>query len=324
MNYEERYNKALERAKKELKTCGSLDCDAAKQLFRVFPELKESEDQKIREAAKHGLQQLGWEHVNGIKIKDILAWLEKQECWTLEDAKDGDVLVSFYGKPFIYNGRFIASSVGAYCGLNIFDNFVKEEITKASNWTRKDGVKPATKEQRDTLFAKMKEVGYEWDAENKELKKIEQESAWSEEDEYQINTILHGLDLKREIYKKQGNEVEERRYNAQYNWLKSLKDRVGCEVNCTTTKEWKPSDEEQKFAWSDADEERFVSCLQKLGTGNIEQPDTINTMWLKSIKTRVQSIAKFVGEEQYMKGVRDGVNDIIKHPEDYGLLPSPF
>ena len=31
---------------------------------------------------------------------------------------------------------------------------------------------PATKEQRDLLFAKMKEAGYEWDAEKKELRKI--------------------------------------------------------------------------------------------------------------------------------------------------------
>ena len=29
---------------------------------------------------------------------------------------------------------------------------------------------PATKEQRDLLFQKMKEAGYEWDAEKKELK----------------------------------------------------------------------------------------------------------------------------------------------------------
>jgi hypothetical protein len=48
---------------------------------------------------------------------------------------------------------------------------------------------------------------------------------WSEEDEYQINTILHGLDLKRGIYKKEGNKVEEERYNTRYNWLKSLKTR---------------------------------------------------------------------------------------------------
>lgn len=31
-------------------------------------------------------------------------------------------------------------------------------------------VTPATKEQRNLLFQKMKEVCYEWDAENKELK----------------------------------------------------------------------------------------------------------------------------------------------------------
>jgi len=32
---------------------------------------------------------------------------------------------------------------------------------------------PATKEQRDLLFKKMKEAGYQWDAEKKELRKIE-------------------------------------------------------------------------------------------------------------------------------------------------------
>ena len=44
--------------------------------------------------------------------------------------------------------------------------------------TTSSPVYPATKEQRDTLFAKMKEAGYIWDAEKKELKKIEQKSAW--------------------------------------------------------------------------------------------------------------------------------------------------
>ena len=28
-------------------------------------------------------------------------------------------------------------------------------------------------------------------------------------------------------------------------WIKSLKDRVGCEVNCTTTKEWSEDDKER-------------------------------------------------------------------------------
>ena len=33
---------------KELNTCGSQDCDAARQIFRFFPELAESENEKIR------------------------------------------------------------------------------------------------------------------------------------------------------------------------------------------------------------------------------------------------------------------------------------
>ena len=66
-------------------------------LTTLIPELAESEGEKIREAAKHGLQQLGWEHINGIKIKDILAWLEKQgeqkRVWSEEDENGlGDAL----------------------------------------------------------------------------------------------------------------------------------------------------------------------------------------------------------------------------------------
>jgi hypothetical protein len=30
----------------------------------------------------------------------------------------------------------------------------------------------------------------------------------------------------------------------QINWLKSLKERVACEANCTTAKQWKPTKEQ--------------------------------------------------------------------------------
>ena len=44
---------------------------------------------------------------------------------------------------------------------------------------------------------------------------------------------------------------------------------------------------EQKPAWTKWDEERYLSCLKKLSTGNIEQPETVNTVWFKSLKDRV-------------------------------------
>jgi len=81
--------------------------------------------------------------------------------WTILDAKDGDVL--FSRNSFIYGKQC------PYGGLNWYTG----KFIKASNFIFKDGpVHPATKEQRNILFKKMKEAGYEWNAEKKKLKKI--------------------------------------------------------------------------------------------------------------------------------------------------------
>ena len=85
--------------------------------------------------------------------------------WTIQDAKDGDVLATSAG-AFIYNGNNCGGSYpGSYCGINNLGNF---QTGVEYHWTIKK-VYPATKEQRDLLFQKMKESGYEWDADKKEL-----------------------------------------------------------------------------------------------------------------------------------------------------------
>ena len=79
---------------------------------------------------------------------------------------------------------------------------------------------PATKEQRDTLFAKIKEAGYEWSDKKKELKKIEQKSTeWSEEDDYNLQCML--AKVASDIQKGIGS-----RNNVLIDWLKSLKQRI--------------------------------------------------------------------------------------------------
>ena len=88
---------------------------------------------------------------------------EDYHIWSLDDAKDGDVLATWAG-TFIYNGYNDGMGCpGCYCGINTLGIF---QIGGKIHWTGKK-VYPATKEQRDTLFAKMKELGYKWDAENK-------------------------------------------------------------------------------------------------------------------------------------------------------------
>ena len=94
-------------------------------------------------------------------------------------------------------------------------------------------------------------------------KQGEQKSSWSEEDEYQINTILYGLYLKKELYKKEGNKVEEDRYNTQYNWLKSIKGRV---------------QPQQKQEWSEEDE-KIIETMCKEGDLKPSEME-----WLRSLK----------------------------------------
>lgn len=93
--------------------------------------------------------------------------------WTLEnDAKDGEILVSsITNKPFIYNGKFNENHVGAYCGVGFGDEFVIAHTQYY--WTEKKDIVPATKEQHDFLFERMKEADYMWDFSNKKPIKIE-------------------------------------------------------------------------------------------------------------------------------------------------------
>ena len=90
--------------------------------------------------------------------------------WTIQDAKDGDVLVSG-DVIFIFN-NIHGVWVNCHCSLRKDCSFKDRNYDLMYTKDNKE-VYPATKEQRDALFAKMKEAGYEWDADKKELKKIE-------------------------------------------------------------------------------------------------------------------------------------------------------
>ena len=72
----------------------------------------------------------------------------------------------------------------------------------------------------------MADAGWEFDFEKKELKKIEQKSAWSEEDEQHIRTIIRAIHGAGNITPIEGEFAEK--------WLKSLRPQ----------NTWKPSDEQ--------------------------------------------------------------------------------
>ena len=217
MNCEEK----LEEAKRLYESAND---DQKYVLEDLFPELKDSEDEKIKNQIISFLEGFERDHYKSPYFSSWITWLKKQgeqktnnnfepkfkvgdwiiggihdkptqitkiekegyvidrgwigssfaedmHLWTLQDAKDGDVLVSKYSQPFIYNGNYNLFHVGSYCGLSTSDKFIVS--TSKCFWTGNVNIRPAIKEKCDLLFKRMEEAGYEWDADKKELKKIE-------------------------------------------------------------------------------------------------------------------------------------------------------
>ena len=124
--------------------------------------------------------------INGTEIFLNVNTLDKQyHLWTIQDAKDGDVLFTSSTashETFIFKSIDEKGNAECYFAYDSEDGFREGKyhfIGSAIN------CKPATKEQRDLLFQKMREKGYEWDADKKELKKIENkpQNAWKPSDE---------------------------------------------------------------------------------------------------------------------------------------------
>lgn len=88
--------------------------------------------------------------------------------WTIQEAMDGDVIqlgeVTAIFRDFIGNGH-------CKCYCSVCNGEFEIPSQEGDDSYGCYNAAPATKEQRELLFTKMKEEGYEWDAENKELKK---------------------------------------------------------------------------------------------------------------------------------------------------------
>lgn len=91
--------------------------------------------------------------------------------WTLQDAKEGDILAFDDNTIVIFKDLYNATSFHSYCYIK--DGLFGVSKDGVPDWWEGEGFYPTTKEQRDLLFQKMKDAGYEWDSEKKELKKIE-------------------------------------------------------------------------------------------------------------------------------------------------------
>ena len=173
------------------------------------------------------------EGVEGGESRPTIEWVNKTfHLWTIEDAKDGDMLVSTTWKENQY----------IYIFKNIENNTIISYIyycpkldavnMGAINMDNTPTV-PATKEQQELLFSKIKDEGYKWDDTEKlgvDVVSMNQKDpsitkrnlTWSEEDEVMCQETIDWFEQKCFPYASE----EENPARKSIQWLKSLKQRL--------------------------------------------------------------------------------------------------
>lgn len=202
------YDKALERAR-EYKKYDYMMINVA--LDNIFPELKESEDERIRkELIKFHKSTID---IDGIKGEQIIAWLEKQgETYTKRDVDDAFVEGMALAKDELEKqGEKKSSDEVLKIRQELYQSGYNDGYKHGCEDTKKQGeqnlansAKTCKKSQR-MVSAEAKEALYD-------------KPAWSDEDDVRLQACLDTLQAKSLM-----GVVDTK----MTKWLKSLKQRIG-------------------------------------------------------------------------------------------------
>ena len=256
---------------------GMNTADKVEPKFKVGDWTVSNLDKKARQISEVHFDEYNSYYVVDGKSVNLEEYDRLHHLWTIQDAKDGDVLAC-NDNPFLFL-KYEKDEYGlvccSYCGISNseYDEFAVNTNTK-KYWCDIEFVNPATKEQRDLLFQKMHEAGYEWDEEKKEPKKIEQKPTDEE-----IKTLLR-------------TEYEKGRADA----IAEMQKPVDC-IDCTNSKGCINCEDGnmketlvQKPAWSEEDDLILETIIDHIIP---DKPFIANgftdkelVTWLKTLKQR--------------------------------------
>ena len=161
---------------------------------------------------------------------------------------------------------------------------------------------------------------------------------WSEADKSNLDSAIYYI--RREPYRE--SDVE-----PIVEWLRTLKERVQPQPNQEWSEEDKVMLDEiidffengtvklqhdlslyasflkslRPQNWTKEDKDRYISCLQRLSTGNPEQPETINSKWFKEHVYPQNRWKPSATDIIVLEGVIDrGINPINYHTTLHGIL----
>lgn len=285
MDYKERYEQALERAEELLdspRTCFDIE-----QLKDIFPELAESEDERIRKAL---VKQFGgcikdeeFCHT-GFTYAEITAWLEKQKeqkpvmlQWTGKNLKE---VIDFTGKSPRFDEWFKS--------WEEFENYVHshDDILKLFC---EDG---CHYEVPVGAWIVKTPDGYNIPS---RFRFVQKPAEWSEEDERMLNELITIMD---------GGIVTSGTYLSEYvAWLKSLPERFNLQLK----QEWSDTD---NIGWDEA-----FACVTRAEEAAKNEEELQNAVtaekWLKEIKFKyhVHPVKQKWSKEDE-ETIRDAINRI--------------
>lgn len=197
--------------------------------------------------------------------------------WSIYDLKDGDVIAMLYkSNNYIVifknlHEKNFEHMMSVYCFYNKEQDTYCDETDSFHVINSGETIAPATKEQRDLLFQKMCEAGYTWDADKKELKKIEQKPIMEEinGEDYGIDSLWHA----QRILEKTLGEV---------NGYQSDDGILDHKAAITAVKKLR---EQEPAEWSEEDKAKIEVAAYRLSShGFTEDAD-----WLKSLRPQKQN-----------------------------------
>lgn len=174
MNYEEKYKEALERAKKVKHDIENIGCSMAPDILEViFPELAESEDERIRRKMIEHFKAKTKETWCNMPVKDIIAYLEKQKDLTTENIyKHSRERMSFW------NGQQKEQKPAEWTLPKDFEEAVYKVANFISPFDSQEELRKVSHRFAEQLMSLAK-------------KELEKPAEWSEEDESELTAVIY-------------------------------------------------------------------------------------------------------------------------------------
>ena len=291
MNYEKEYNEALERAREILK---HTTIEAAIAIKKILPSLDVSEDESIRKFLIGYFKSYKIGNVatklNGIRIDDCIAWLEKQK--EPEHICDSAQFEEGFKTGFEIGLRKQKEQKPAEWALpEDFEEAVYKVANFISPFDSNEELRKVSHRFAEQLLSLAK-------------KELDKPAEWSEEDEQTIKEILGVIyEASCGIYR----PFERDTYKRWESWLKSLSlnlKKKNEDVAKLCSNEWSEEDEET-LACAISVFEDFVECK------NVSVPPASAKRYLNRLKS-LRPQPKWKPSEEQMEALKCAIEDVAK------------